>query len=44
VGSRVELKEGMFALALTNDVHMPELRIGEEAVPVIKAIVKIHAD
>jgi len=31
----------MFAMALTNDVHMPELRIGDEPVPVIKAIVKI---
>ncbi len=42
VGSRVELKQGMFAMALTNDVHMPELRIGDEPVPVVKAIVKIH--
>lgn len=41
VASRVELKEGMFAMALTNDVHMPELRIGDESVPVVKAIVKI---
>ena len=44
VASRVELKQGMFALATTNDVHMPELRIGDESVLVVKAIVKIHAD
>ena len=43
VGSRVEPKQGMFAMALTGDVHMPELRIGDEPVPVVKAIVKIHA-
>ena len=41
--SHVVLKQGMFAMALTDDVHMPELRIGEEPVPVVKAIVKIHA-
>jgi len=41
VGSRVELSEGMFAIAMTSDVHMPELRIGDEPVPVVKAIVKI---
>ncbi|MGE4354510.1 MAG: YhcH/YjgK/YiaL family protein [Oscillospiraceae bacterium] len=41
--SRVTLEEGMFAMALTGDVHMPELRIGEKSVPVVKAIVKIHA-
>ena len=41
--SHVVLKQGMFAMALTDDVHMPELRIGEEPVSVVKAIVKIHA-
>ena len=41
--SHVVLKQGMFAMALTDDVHMPELRIDEEPVPVVKAIVKIHA-
>lgn len=41
--SHVVLKQGMFAMALTDDVHMPELCIGEEPVPVVKAIVKIHA-
>ena len=41
--SHVVLKQGMFAMALTDDVHMPELRIGEEPVQVVKAIVKIHA-
>lgn len=39
--SRVEINTGMFAIAMTSDVHMPELRIGDEAVPVVKAIVKI---
>ena len=39
--NRVAVKEGMFALAFTHDAHMPELRIGNEGVPVVKAIVKI---
>ncbi|MCI8650101.1 MAG: DUF386 domain-containing protein [Anaerotruncus sp.] len=41
--SRVVLKQGMFAMAFTDDVHMPELRIGDQAVPIVKAIVKIWA-
>ncbi len=43
ISSKVVLKAGMFAMAFTDDVHMPELRIGEEPVPVVKAIVKIWA-
>ena len=42
-GSRVEFKEGMFAIAMTSDVHMPELRIGDESVPVVKVVVNLHA-
>lgn len=39
--SYVVLKTGMFAMALTDDVHIPELRIGDEPVPVVKVILKV---
>ena len=40
--SRVLLKEGMFALAMTDDVHMPEIRTNDQGEAVIKVVVKIH--